>query len=238
MATAPDQPQQPGHGRNSAPAKAHAAGRSASATPDEPADRAASVTPGGPAGPAASAPLSRSVGRQARGAAAVVTALGLAVLLWPRGSDTSLAAPGGFLLDRAGRAATLGTRLSPVTLVHFWATWCPPCIEETPALERLAHDFAGYRDFGVLRVAVADSRSRVDEFLGPHAGSVLYDPQWDVAHRYGTEQLPETYLVVRGRIVEKFIGEVDWDDPAVRQKIAARLSNGPSGGAAGMAGSS
>jgi thiol-disulfide isomerase/thioredoxin len=238
MATAPDKPQQPGHGRHSAPAKARSAGRGAAAAPDEPASRAGSTTPGGSAGPAISAPLPAGVGRQARGAAAVVTALGLAVLLWPRGSDTSMAAPAGFLLDRTGRAATLGSRLQPVTLVHFWATWCPPCIEETPALERLAHDFAGYRDFGVLRVAVADSRSRVDEFLGPHSGTVLYDPQWEVAHRYGTEQLPETYLVVRGRIVEKFIGEVDWDNPAVRQKIAARLSNGPSGGGAGMAGSS
>jgi len=125
-----------------------------------------------------------------------------------------------------------------VTLVHFWATWCPPCIEETPALDRLAHDFGGYRDFAVLRVAVADSRSRVDAFLGSGAAGVLYDPQWDVAHRYGTDQLPETYLVVGGRIVEKFIGEVNWDDPAVRQKIAARMPRGTAGGASGMTGSS
>jgi hypothetical protein len=59
-----------------------------------------------------------------------------------------------------------------------------------------------------------------------------------VAHRYGTDQLPETYLVVHGRIVEKFIGEVNWDDPAVRQKIAARMPRGPAGGASGMTGSS
>ncbi|MBV8200102.1 MAG: hypothetical protein JOZ15_05700, partial [Acidobacteria bacterium] len=84
-----------------------------------------------------------------------------------------------------------------------------------------------------------DSRSRVDAFLGagPAAG-VLYDPRWDVAHRYGTQQLPETYLVVRGRIVEKFIGEVNWDDPAVRQKIASHLARVAPGGSTGMAGSS
>jgi cytochrome c biogenesis protein CcmG/thiol:disulfide interchange protein DsbE len=179
-----------------------------------------------------------SLGRQARTFAALITVLGLAVLVWPRGGDSTTAAPPGFLLDAGGRAATLGSRLAPVTLVHFWATWCPPCIEETPALDRLVHDFAGYRDFAVLRVAVADSRSRVDAFLGSGAPSVLYDPQWDVAHRYGTDQLPETYLVVGGRIVEKFIGEVNWDDPAVRQKIAARLPRSPAGGASGMTGSS
>jgi thiol-disulfide isomerase/thioredoxin len=178
---------------------------------------------------------SPGLGRQARWIAAVITLLALGVLVWPRGGDSSTAAPAGFLLDAGGRAATLGARLAPVTLVHFWATWCPPCIEESPALDRLVRDFGGDRNFTVLRVAVADSSSRVEAFLGAGAPGVLYDPQWEVAHRYGTDQLPETYLVVGGRIVEKFIGEVDWDDPAVRQKIAARL---PRGGAAGMTGSS
>jgi thiol-disulfide isomerase/thioredoxin len=189
----------------------------------------------GPAAPAAPSP---SLGRQARALAAAVTLLGLGVLVWPRGGDSTTAAPAGFLLDAGGRAATLGSRLAPVTLVHFWATWCPPCIEETPALDRLVRDFAGYRDFAVLRVAVADSSSRVDAFLGAGAPGVLYDPQWEVAHRYGTDQLPETYLVVGGRIVEKFIGEVNWDDPSVRQKIAARLPRGPASGVSGMTGTS
>jgi len=188
-----------------------------------------------PATPPTSLP---SLGRQARAIAAALTAFGLAVLLWPRGGDSSTAAPGGFLLDAGGRAATLGSRLAPVSLVHFWATWCPPCIEETPALDRLVRDFGGDRNFAVLRVAVADSSSRVESFLGAGAPGVLYDPQWEVAHRYGTDQLPETYLVVGGRIVEKFIGEVNWDDPAVRQKIAARLPRGAAGGASGMTGSS
>ena len=44
-----------------------------------------------------------------------------------------------------------------------------------------------------------------------------------MAHRYGTEKLPESYLVVRGRVVEKFAGATDWDDPQVRARLAARL---------------
>lgn len=156
-----------------------------------------------------------------------VTAISLAVLLWPRG-EAPAAAPGGFLLDSGGRPATLGAILAPVSLVHFWATWCPPCIQEIPALERLAHDLGGHREFAIVRVAVADSPSKVEPFLGPTASRVLYDPQWDVAHRYGTEKLPETYLVVRGKIVERFIGPVNWDDPAVRQKVEAQLSAGDS----------
>jgi thiol-disulfide isomerase/thioredoxin len=203
-------------------------------------EAAAHSTPGPAAADTPSPSLGSlgSLGRQARWIAAVITLMGLGVLVWPRGGDSTTAAPAGFLLDAGGRAATLGSHLAPVTLVHFWATWCPPCIEETPALDRLVRDLGGDRNFAVLRVAVADSSSRVEAFLGAGAPGVLYDPQWEVAHRYGTDQLPETYLVVGGRIVEKFIGEVDWDDPAVRQKIAARLAHAGAGGTAGMTGSS
>ena len=187
--------------------------------------------------PAAAMAETVPLGRQAYAVAALLTLLGLAVLLWPRGTST-LAAPGGFLLDPGGRAATVASRLAPVTLVHFWATWCPPCIEETPGLDRLERDFSGRRDFKLLRVAVADSSSRVDAFLGGAAAGVLYDPQWDVAHRYGTDQLPETYLVVNGHIVEKFIGAVNWDDTAVRQKIASHLQTDDRGKAGDMGGAS
>jgi thiol-disulfide isomerase/thioredoxin len=236
MARDPAQEQQPGAAAHSTPAPASPPSRPPPA--DLPETTATTATETGAGGAAAPAAPSPSLGRQARGIAAVITLLGLGVLVWPRGGDGTTAAPAGFLLDARGRAATLGSHLAPVTLVHFWATWCPPCIEETPALDRLVRDFGGDRNFAVLRVAVADSSSRVEAFVGAGAPGVLYDPQWEVAHRYGTDQLPETYLVVGGRIVEKFIGEVNWDDPAVRQKIAARLPHGGAGGTAGMTGSS
>jgi len=153
-----------------------------------------------------------------RAALALLVVCALAALFWPR---QRTADPGGFLLDAGGRPSPLGPRLSPVTLVHFWATWCPPCIEEIPALQRLGHDLADRPDFSVLMVAVADEPGKVSAFLGSGADMVLFDPKWDVAHRYGTKQLPETYLVVRGRVLEKFVGQTDWDDPAIRGRIAA-----------------
>ena len=48
-------------------------------------------------------------------------------------------------------------------------------------------------------------------------------PGSEVAHRYGTRKLPETYLVVGGRVVEKWIGAQNWDDPEIRGAIAERL---------------
>jgi thiol-disulfide isomerase/thioredoxin len=164
----------------------------------------------------------KRLGLPARLGLAALAVCALSALFWPRG-DREFKEPGGFLYDSNGRAATIGPRLAPVTLVHFWATWCPPCIQEIPALQRLTHDFSGHSEFNVLMVAVSDSSDKVRSFLGPGADMVLFDPQWEVANRYGTDQLPETYLVVDGKVVRKFVGTTNWDDPALRAELTARL---------------
>ena len=72
-------------------------------------------------------------------------------------------------------------------------------------------------------IAVADEAQKVQTFLGSSSGDVLFDPQWEVAHRYGTRLLPETYLVVEGQVVKKWEGAQDWNDPALRQEIESAL---------------
>ena len=164
-------------------------------------------------------PAPRSLRLQTRIVAILVAAMAVAVLVWPRG-DGSHEAPGGFLIDEGGRPVPVGSRMAPVTLVHFWATWCPPCMTEVPSLGQLAEDFGQYRgDFTILMVAVADDMERVEEFVGNRVGSVLYDPSWEVTHRYGTRKLPETYLVVKGQVVERWIGAQDWNDPEIRARV-------------------
>lgn len=158
------------------------------------------------------------LGLQARLAVAAVAVVALLVLLVPRG-DGSFAAPGGFLLDADGRPQPLGQRMAPVTLVHFWATWCPPCITEIPALERLWTDFGDQAGFEVVMVAVDDVVEKVEPFVGDRAAMMLYDYEWEVAHRYGTRKLPETYLVVGGKVVEKWEGAQNWDDPELRRIV-------------------
>ncbi len=172
--------------------------------------------------PIATAAAKSRLGLPARLGLAALAVCALASLFWPRG-DGNFSEPGGFLYDSTGQAATIGPRLTPVTLVHFWATWCPPCIPEIPALQRLTRDFAGHPEFTVLMVAVSDSSEKVRTFLGPGADMVLFDPQWEVANRYGTDKLPETYLVVNGEVVRKFVGTQNWDDPAIRAELTARL---------------
>ena len=171
-----------------------------------------------PAPPAAGTRL----GLPAKLGLAALAVCALAALFWPKGKG-SFQEPGGSLYDSMGRSTTIGSRLAPVTLVHFWATWCPPCIQEAPKLQRLVRDYSDRSDFSVLMVAVADSSDKVRTFLGPGSEMVLFDPNWKVANRYGTDKLPETYLVVRGQVVRKFVGMTDWDDPAIRSEIAGLL---------------
>ncbi|HKI05590.1 MAG TPA: TlpA disulfide reductase family protein [Thermoanaerobaculia bacterium] len=175
--------------------------------------------------PEAAAPGTRpavSLGWPGRLGLIALVVCALTASFWPRG-DKTFQEPGGFLYDDTGKAATLGPRLAPVTLVHFWATWCPPCIQEIPALQRLSGDFARHHGFKVLMVAVSDSKDKVRSFLGSGSEGVLFDPQWEVANRYGTDKLPETYLVVNGQVVRKFVGMTNWDDPSLRKEIEARL---------------
>ncbi|HET9228581.1 MAG TPA: TlpA disulfide reductase family protein [Thermoanaerobaculia bacterium] len=189
----------------------------------------APAAPTAPSGPTTHAPL----GKQARVIIAVLVACALAALFWPKGSGT-FKEPGGFLFDAEGKATTLGPKLEPVSLVHFWATWCPPCRDEIPSLQRLAKDFSNHDDFGLVMVAVADETQKAEVFLGDWGTMALYDPNWDVAKRYGTDKLPETYLVVRGEVVKKFVGQTDWDDPELRELIASRLKEaGPAPVSAG-----
>lgn len=162
--------------------------------------------------------------RKTRLALAALVVLALAALFWPRG-EAGTKAPGATLYDAGGQAAKLGPQLAPVTLVHFWATWCPPCIQEIPALNRLSRDFAGQHDFTIVMVAVSDSVDKVRTFLGASADGVLFDPKWEVANRYGTEKLPETYLVVNGRVMRKYIGMTNWDDPELRREIESHLKS-------------
>jgi thiol-disulfide isomerase/thioredoxin len=153
---------------------------------------------------------------------ALVAVAALAALFWPRDGGGRKAPSGGFLVYATGRPTPLGRELKPATLVHFWATWCAPCVTEIPSLLAYGREAASDR-LGLVLIAVEDEVPAAQRFLGEVPFPVLFDPNWDVAHRFGTRQLPETHLVVGGRIVHSFIGATDWSDPKVRARVARAL---------------
>ena len=182
--------------------------------PNEPPELA-EIDPLAVAAPAPTAAGGSALQRRGRLLLVGVAALALAALFWPRGSGK--AAPGGFLVDAGGKPTPLGERMAPVTLLHFYATWCPPCLDEAPSLQRLERDLASEARFRVVKVAVQDDVTKAQQLAGSE--DILFDPDWKTAHRYGTRQLPDSYLIVDGKVQRKFEGPVDWDDAQVREAL-------------------
>ncbi|HWR72442.1 MAG TPA: TlpA disulfide reductase family protein [Nitrospirota bacterium] len=123
------------------------------------------------------------------------------------------AAPAFTLRTTKQASLALSDYRGKVVLVHFWATWCPPCVEELPQLEKLYRTLRG-KDFEILAVSVDDDEAKsVGPFLAKNVVSfpVLFDPGGPVARRYGTIKFPETYVLDRGGTVRfKVIGPLEW----------------------------
>ena len=164
--------------------------------------------------------------RQGRWIVAAVAVCALLALFWPHKKEPT-ETPGGFLVDAAGRPQPLGQRLAPVTLLHFWATWCAPCVEEIPRLRAFTKTLHDDPEFRLVMVAVEDNPQQAEAFVGDAAPLLLFDPRWDVAHRYGTFQIPETYLLVNGEVAKKFVGSTDWSRPEIRAEVTRHLQNAP-----------
>jgi cytochrome c biogenesis protein CcmG/thiol:disulfide interchange protein DsbE len=101
-----------------------------------------------------------------------------------------------------------------VVVLHFWATWCPPCVEEVPALRRFAEQIQG-EGVTVISVSVDQDTAALQKFVAETRLSfpIARDPDRTVATRYGTFQFPETYFINRdGRVAGKVPGWVDWQD--------------------------
>ena len=126
------------------------------------------------------------------------------------------AAPDFTLEDTKGNRVSLSDLRGKVVLVNFWATWCPPCKEEMPSMEKLNQVMAG-DDFVMLAINVEQNgRSVVPPFLkkNPHKFTVLYDDKTIVQKQYGVFKFPESFIVRKdGTIDQKVIGQIDWASP-------------------------
>ena len=173
-------------------------------------------------------------------------AVGIAALVLLRGASAPFAqlgspAPDFELATTDGGSTTLAAQRGKVVFVNFWATWCPPCRDEAPSLERLYRELRD-EGFEVLAVSVdaPASREEVEAFEREFELSfpVLLDPGKRAHDAFGVTGVPETYLIDRGgRLQERYIGPRDWDDPrfarAVRRLLAAPDAGAAASGSAG-----
>ena len=126
-------------------------------------------------------------------------------------------------------AVTLSDLRGQVVLVNFWATWCKPCEDEMPAMERLYQRLRP-EGFELLAISVGEEVSVVAEFcerLGI-TFPVLLDADKSVAGEWQTFAFPESLLVDRdGKILERYVGPRDWDAPAYVARLRRLLQAGP-----------
>lgn len=140
-----------------------------------------------------------------------------------------LPAPGFQLPELNGDRVSLESYRGRVVLIHFWATFCIPCLKELPDLETL---WQQYNRQGVVVLGVAADRGSQDivQEFSSKAGvtfPVLLDPDGDVRNQYEVTALPMTYLVGRdGRISGRAFGAREWAGPQGRELIETLLDAG------------
>jgi peroxiredoxin len=164
--------------------------------------------------------------------AAVTAGIGGAILLAAvtLRSRTPSLAPDFAVPDLAGQAVRLSAYRGQVVLVNLWTTWCPPCRDEMPSMERL---HARLKDRGFVLLAVSQDEGGV-AVVRPFVEQlklsfpILVDAQGEVGRKYGVWGYPESFLVDReGRIVERIIGPRDWASPEQIAQIEAVLARAP-----------
>ena len=123
-------------------------------------------------------------------------------------------APAFTLPSRGGGQLDLSKLRGKLVLVNFWATWCPPCRDEMPSLEKLATSMEP-ASFEVVAVSVDDGWAPVEKFLSPRTPfKVALDLGAKTSRLYGTAKFPESYLLDgEGNLRLKFVGPRQWDDP-------------------------
>lgn len=155
-----------------------------------------------------------------------------AALVWvvggtlePKITNAGDTAPNFKVVTEDGKTITRSDFGGKLLVLNFWASWCPPCVAETPSLEEFAREFAPQ---GVVVVGVSSDTNadRYHQFIKRYGITfeTALDPSADISARYGTFQIPETYLIDRnGKVLEKVISDQNWMDPEFLARIRRML---------------
>jgi peroxiredoxin len=117
-----------------------------------------------------------------------------------------------------GKMVSLADYRGYVVLVNIWATWCPPCVDEMPSMEKLYQQLKDEK-FEILAVSIDSlGENAVAAFVKKYNLSfpALLDPDGTIKTLYQTTGVPESFIINKeGILVEKIIGPRDWSSPAV-----------------------
>lgn len=127
--------------------------------------------------------------------------------------DTPTPAPAFSLPDMDGKKHTLSRHKGKPVIINFWATWCPPCRAELPAMNR---GWAKIKDEGIEMIAinVGESEDTIFEFMGDHPidFTVLLDESGEIINKWPVKGLPTTFILDKeGNLVYRAVGGREWD---------------------------
>ncbi len=136
-----------------------------------------------------------------------------------------------------GRTRDLAVPPGKLLILHYWATWCPPCVTEFPELAAFWREIGKKPGIELLAVSVDEDWKTVDDWMkknGITGVPLALDPRRTSAKAFGTLKFPETYVLSpSGEVLDKFVGAIRWSAPPVRKRIEDLLSANPPGRAGG-----
>src|ERR1039457_3125423 len=122
--------------------------------------------------------------------------------------------------DRTVSLPNFGGKL---LVLNFWATWCPPCVQETPSLSQFAATYAA-KGVVVLGISVDKDENAYRAFLQKFKPAFLYTREFKLHEDYGTYMYPETYIIdAKGKVPKNPPNPADWMDPRMTQLIDSLL---------------
>lgn len=129
--------------------------------------------------------------------------------------------------DAAGRMRSLAEFKGKLVLLNLWATWCAPCREEMPALDRLQATLGGPR-FEVLALSIDQQGAEVARKFFAEVGvkslALYVDRSAQAAFKLGAVGLPSTLLVdARGQEIGRHVGPAQWDSPEIAESLRRRI---------------
>ena len=136
------------------------------------------------------------------------------------------AAPDFSVSGLSGERIALRDLRGKVVFLNFWATWCPPCKQEMPSMERL---YRRYKDRGFTIVAISidtGDKAAVASFVKTYGLTfpIGLDPTLEVANRYTVRALPSSVLIDKnGNTAAVALGPRDWDGTAAHALIESLL---------------
>lgn len=119
---------------------------------------------------------------------------------------------------------------APVIIVNFWASWCPPCIEETPSMLRYAKEHSG--QVQLFLVSQDSSSKEIRDFVKAFSDiysvnmRIIWDADRKIGQNFKIYKMPETFIFNReGRLLRQLSGSVDWSRPELHKIISEHFQN-------------